>query len=294
MNLGLHLNDFAWPVGADRLGSAVAEIAQAGEAAGFTTIAVMDHVWQHPYAGSGPEGPVLEGYSTLAYIAGLTSRARLLALATPVSYRVPGMLAKTVTTLDILSGGRAWLGIGVGDYEVEARGLGIPFPPLAERYALLEETIQVCLQMWSGERGDEQPFHGEFVRLERALNVPQSLSRPHPPIMIAGSGEQKTLPLVARYGDACNLRPGPEIPRQLELLRHYCEAEGRDYVAIEKTAPFRFDVGEDGAKVSELIEQLRWLAGMGVQTVYGRVVDDYRITPIEVMGRDVIPAVASF
>jgi F420-dependent oxidoreductase-like protein len=294
VKLSLHLNDFAWPIAADGFGATVAAIGQAGEAAGFEAIAVMDHIWQHPYAGAGPEGPVLEGYATLAFLAAHTSRVKLLALATPVSYRFPGMLAKTVTTLDVLSGGRAGLGIGVGDYEVEARGLGIPYPPLAERYALLEETVQVCLRMWSGEHGDERPFRGEYVQLERPLNSPQSLTRPHPPILIAGSGEQKTLPLVARYADACNLRPGRDIPRQLENLRRYCEAEGRDYNAIEKTCPFRFDVGKDGANVAALIDQLRAFAAMGIETVYGRVVDDYRITPIEVMGRDVVPVVASF
>src|SRR5512133_192653 len=128
----------------------------------------MDHVWQHPYGGGGPEGPVLEGYSTLAYLAGLTSRVRLMALATPVSYRFPGMLAKTVTTLDVLSHGRAALGIGVGVYEAEAKGLGIHYPPTAERYGMLEETIQVCLRMWQGEHGDDQPFRGKYVQLERA------------------------------------------------------------------------------------------------------------------------------
>jgi F420-dependent oxidoreductase-like protein len=291
VKLGLHINDFAWPIGADRYGATLAEIAQTAEAAGFDAIAVMDHVWQHPIVG-GPEKPVLECYATLAYLAARTGRARLMALATPVSYRSPGMLAKTVTTLDVLSGGRAWLGIGAGDYEEEARGLGIPYPPLAERYELLEETIQVCLRMWSGDRGDERPFNGKHVHLERPLNLPQSLSRPHPPILIAGSGERRTLPLVARYADACNLRPGPEIPRQLDLLRRYCDAEGRDYDAIEKTCPYRFAVGEDGSGVGELIEQLRGFAKMGIQTVIGRVMDDARIGPIEVMGREVIPAVA--
>lgn len=291
MKLGLHINDFTWPVAPDRFGPTLAAIAGAGEAAGFDAIAVMDHVWQHPWVGE-PEGPVLEGYATLAYLAAHTDHARLLALATPASYRHPGLLAKTVTTLDVLSGGRAWLGIGAGDYEAEARGLGIPYPPLAERYELLAETVQVCLRMWEGERGDERPFVGRHYRLERPLNSPQSLSRPHPPILIAGSGERRTLPLVARYADACNLRPSPEIPRQLELLRRYCEAEGRDYDAIEKTCPFRFDVGEDGAKAGGLIEKLRWLAGMGIETVFGRVVGDHKIGPIEVVGRQVIPAVA--
>lgn len=292
MKLGLHLNDFAWPVPADRVAATVAAIARAGEAAGFEAIAVMDHVWQHPYAGGGPEGPVLEAYATLAYLAAQTSRVKLLALATPVSYRFPGMLVKTVTTLDVLSGGRACLGLGVGDCEAEARGLGIPYPPLAERYRLLEETVQVCVRMWSGEQGDERPYHGELIQLDRPLNAPQSLSRPHPPIMIAGSGEQKTLPLVARYADACNLRPGPDIPRQLETLRRLCDAANRDFDVIVKTCPFRFDVGEGGAKAGALIDQLRWLAAMGIQTVFGRVMEDYRITPIEIMGREVIPAIA--
>lgn len=291
MKLGLHINDFSWPVGRDRFGSTLAEIARAGEAAGFASIAVMDHVWQHPMIG-GPEKPVLECYATLAYLAAHTSRVDLMALATPASYRTPGTLAKTVTTLDVLSNGRAWLGIGAGDYEEEARGLGIPYPPLAERYELLEEAIQICLKMWSGEQGDERPFAGSHTHLERPLNLPQSIRHPHPPILIAGSGERRTLPLVARYADACNLRPGPEIPRQLDLLRRYCEDEGRDYDAIEKTCPFRFDVGDDGANVGPPIDQLRGFAAMGIQTVFGRVMNDDRITPIEMMGREVIPAVA--
>jgi F420-dependent oxidoreductase-like protein len=291
MKLALHLNDFAWPIPASEFSQALTGIGQAAEAAGFEVIGVMDHVWQHPYAGD-PAAPVLEAYSTLAYLAGATERAGLLALATPVSYRYPGMLAKTVTTLDVLSGGRAWLGIGVGDYEDEARGLGIPYPPAKERYELLEDTVQICLRMWAGERGDERPFTGKQIQLDRALNLPQSLSRPHPPILIAGSGEQRTLPLVARYADACNIRPGPDIPKTLDRLKELCEAEGRDYDAILKTCPWRFDVGEGGEKVPALIEQLRGFAAMGIQMVVGRVVDDYRISPIEIMGREVIPAIA--
>jgi F420-dependent oxidoreductase-like protein len=294
VKLGLSLNDFAWPVPPERLGPLLTEIAQAAEASGFDAIAVMDHVWGHTYGGGGPEDPVLECYSSLAFLAAHTSRAKLLALATPVSYRFPGMLAKTVTTLDVLSGGRAWLGIGVGDYEEEARGLGIPYPPLADRYRLLEETVQVCLRMWSGEHGDEHPYRGEFVQLERTLNSPQSLSRPHPPILIAGSGERRTLPVVARYADACNLRPGPEVPRQLEVLRRYSETEGRDYDAILKTCPYFFDVGENGAGAATLIDQLWSFAEMGIEMVFGRVVGDVRIAPIEIMGREVIPAVADF
>lgn len=155
---------------------------------------------------------------------------------------------------------------------------------------MLEETLQICLQMW---RGDETPYHGRHFHLERPLNSPQSLNRPHPPIMVAGSGEQKTLRLVARYGDACNLFPGPDIPRKLEVLRAHCEAEGRDYDTIEKTAISRFDVGERGQKVDQVLEQLHALAGMGIETVIASVSDVWRIEPLEVIGERVIPAVAA-
>jgi alkanesulfonate monooxygenase SsuD/methylene tetrahydromethanopterin reductase-like flavin-dependent oxidoreductase (luciferase family) len=202
------------------------------------------------------------------------------------------LLAKTVTTLDVLSGGRAWLGIGAGDYEEEARGSGLPFPPVKERYERLEEMLQICLRMWQGESGDQRSYEGKHYHIERPLNLPQSLSRPHPPILIAGSGEQKTLRLVARYANACNLQPGPQIPQKLEVLRQHCEAEGRDYDAIEKTCAFAFDVGQDGSKVGELIGQLSWLASMGIQTVLGVVPQVYQIEPLKIIGREVIPAVA--
>ena len=163
-----------------------------------------------------------------------------------VHFRHPAVLVKAVTTLDVLSGGRAALGIGSGHYEEEARGLGIPFPPQRERFEMLEEAVQIALRMWSGESGDERPFEGKHYRPGCPLNLPQSLTRPHPPIMIAGDGEQKTLRLVARYANACSLRPSPEIPRKLDVLRRHCENEGRDYDEIEKTCAFAFDVGEDG------------------------------------------------
>ena len=240
----------------------------------------------------GPQGPMLESYTTLAFLAAHTSRTKLMTIVTATPYRYPGVLAKMVTTLDVLSGGRTWLGIGAGDYAEEARGLGIPYPPLKERFEMLEETLQICLRMWSGERGDERSFEGRHYRLERPLNLPQSMSRPHPPILIGGDGEHKTLRLVARYANACSLRPRLELPEKLEALRRHCEAEGRDYYAIEKTCVFAFDLGEDGSRTGELIERLRWLAGMGIQTVIGRVEHMERITPLEVIGREVIPAVA--
>src|SRR5438552_11024447 len=292
MKRGLGLNDCSWPGGASQLGPTLVKIAQTAEAWGFDRLSTMDHVWQSHYLG-GPEHEVPSCYPTLTYLAAHTSQIKLIALATASPYWHPVLLAKTVTTLDVLSGGRVWLGIGAGDYEEEARGSGLPFPPLKERYEMLEEMLQICLRMWHGEHGDERPFEGKHYRVERPLNLPQSLSRPHPPILIAGSGEHKTLRLAARYANACNLRPGPEIPQKLSVLRRHCEAEGRDYDAIEKTCAFAFDVGEDGSKVGELIGQLRWLSGMGIQTVLGVIPQVYRITPLEIIGREVLPSVAA-
>ena len=292
MKLGLAITDTNWASGPVRLRPVLSEVVGAADAAGFSWISVADHVWLHPIIG-GPFGNHLEAYTTLGFIAAHTHHARLMALATAASYRPAGLLAKMVTTLDVLSGGRAMLGIGSGDFPEEAKGLGLPWPDSAgERFDLLEETVRACLEMWAGKHGSERALAGEHVRLGRALNLPQSLSRPHPPILIAGSGEKRTLPLVARYADACNIRPSPEIPRQLDLLRRMCEEAGRDYDAIEKTAPFFFDVGENGSKVAELLDKLGWLAGMGIETVSGWVVGIERITPIEVMAREVIPAAA--
>lgn len=293
MKLGLHIAASDWPDGASRLGSTLAEAVQTADAAGFDAISVADHVWQHPIMG-GPVANEIEAYTTLGFIAAHTEKARLLALATAAPYRPAGLLAKIVTTLDVLTSGRAMLGIGVGDYPEEAAGLGLPYPTLDARYALLEETVQVCLKMWSGAHGDDEPFDGTRVRIGRALNVPQALTKPHPPVMITGGGTRRTLPLVACYADACNIPPSPEIPRKLELLKQLCDAAGRDFDAIEKTAPFGFDVGEHGEKVPELIGQLRSLADMGIETVLGWVVGMERIAPLEIMGREVIPEVAGW
>jgi F420-dependent oxidoreductase-like protein len=248
----------------------------------------MDHFFQISMIGP-PEQDMLEAYATLGFLAAATTRARLLTLVTGVVYRQPGLLAKIVTTLDVLSGGRAWLGIGAAWNEQEARGLGIPFPPLAERFERLEETLQICLQMWAG---DESPFVGEHYRLERPLNHPPAVTAPHPPIMIGGSGERKTLRLVARYAQACNLFPGPQLPRKLDVLRAHCDAVGRDYDEIEKTVIFRFDVGERGERVSELVDQLGSFAELGIDMAIGGVAGVWSLKPLEVMGSEVIPAVA--
>jgi F420-dependent oxidoreductase-like protein len=293
MKLGVQLNSFDWEEGPERFATRLAEIARASEEAGFDRIAVADHVWQHPIMG-GPEANEPECYAMLAFLAANTERVGLTAMVSGVHFRHPAMLVKAVTTLDVLSGGRTWLGAGSGHYEEETRGLGIPFPPQGERFEMLEETIQIALRMWSGKRGDERPFESKHYRLERPLNLPQSLTRPHPPVMIAGDGERKTLRLVARYADACSLRPSPEIPRKLDVLRRHCEKEGRDYDQIEKTCAFGFDVGENGEKVGELIGQLRWLSDMGIETVIGVVPNVDRIEPLEIIGHKIVPVVADF
>ncbi len=290
MKLGCHINDYDWAGGAATFATTLGKIARAADAAGFDRIGVADHFWRSHYMGS-VEGPELECYTTLGFLAANTQRAKLTAMVTAATYRQPGLLAKMVTTLDVLSGGRAWLGIGAGDYEAEARGLSLPFPPLKERFEILEETLQICLRMWDGEHGDDRPYQSAHFQLERILNAPQSLTRPHPPILLGGSGE-KTLRLVARYADACNIRPGPDIPQKLEMLRRFCDEEQRDYDAIEKTSPFAFDVGENGEKVGDLLGQLRWLAGMGIQTVIGFVPGIDRITPLDIIGREIIPAIS--
>jgi len=292
MKLGLHIPETDWQGGAPRLRRTLGEVVDAAERAGFDLIAVADHVWMHPIMG-GPLKNHLEAYTTLGFIAARTDRVRLLSMATAASYRPAGLLAKIVTSLDVLSDGRAMLGIGSGDYADEAAGLGLPYPETgAERAELLEETVRACLEMWAGEHGSEKAVEGRHVQMGRALNLPQSLSRPHPPIMIAGGGPKRTLPLVARYADACNLSPTPDLPEKLDLLKRLCDEVGRDYDAIEKTAPFGFDVGDDGSKAGQVLDQLRWLAGLGIETVIGWVVGVDRIAPLEVMARQVIPEAA--
>ena len=291
MKLGVQLNSFDWTGGPGQFGRNLAKIGKTAEEAGFDRIGVADHVWQHPIMG-GPEADEPECYTTLAFLAANTERIGLTAMVSGVHFRHPAILVKAVTTLDVLSGGRAYFGVGSGHYEEETLGLGIPFPLQRERFEMLEETVQIALRMWSGERGDERPFEGKHYRLWRPLNLPQSLSRPHPPVMIAGDGENKTLRLVARYADACSLRPGPQVPGKLDVLRRHCEEVGRDYDSIEKTCAFAFDVGERGEKVEGLIGQLRWLSGMGIETVIGFVPGVDRISPLEIIGKEVIPVVA--
>ncbi|GAA1194282.1 LLM class F420-dependent oxidoreductase [Pseudonocardia alaniniphila] len=290
MDIGLHIANFTFPAGPSGLADDLTRIVTVAEDAGFGRVSVMDHIWQ--IRGIGPvEDDMLEAYTTLGYLAARTSRVQLLAWVTAATYREPGMLAKMVSTLDVLSGGRAWLGIGAGWNEEEANGLGLLFPPTAERFERLEESLQICLQMWGAEDG---PYQGKHYRLARTLNVPQPLSRPHPPILIGGGGEKKTLRLVAQYAQACNLFDGPEVEHKLDVLRGHCEAVGRPYDEIEKTVMMRLDPGENGEKIDAIIGRLEQLAALGVAEVHGYVPGMWEITPLELLGREVVPAAAKF
>jgi F420-dependent oxidoreductase-like protein len=290
MKVGLHIADFTWDGGPPELGPRLGEIARLAEEAGVDRISVMDHVWQIGHLGP-PEHEMLEAYTALGFLAGVTSRVKLLTVVTAVVYREPGLLAKALTTLDVVSGGRAMLGIGAAWNEEEARGLGLFFPPLAERFERLEEALRICLQMWSDDDG---PFEGKHYHLARTLNSPQALSRPHPPILIGGQGERKTLLLVARYADACNLFDTPELAHKLDVLREHCAAEGRDYDAIEKTVQVRYDLGENGERVEQTIEHLHELSELGFTVAHGTLARVGTLLPIELMAERVIPAIEKF
>jgi F420-dependent oxidoreductase-like protein len=282
MRVGISVTNFSWPGPVSEIGSRVTQIAQFADGAGFDSLWTMDHFFQIGISGELPEAPMLEAYAALGFIAGHTRRIRLGTLVSSVSYRHPGVLLKTVTTLDVLTGGRMVLGVGAGapwnglppglsPRDVETTGLGIPFPSLAERFERLEELLQIAHQMW---RGDERPYEGRHYQLARTLNSPNALQRPHPPILVGGSGERKTLRLVARYGDACNLfdLPGTgfqdNLASKLDVLRAHCREVGRDYDEIEKTTATIVDLGADReAGLKELLEHLRALAAVGIDHV---------------------------
>ncbi|ACV81286.1 LLM class F420-dependent oxidoreductase [Nakamurella multipartita] len=288
MKLGVHVADFTFPGGPATLADDLTRIAEATEANGFARLSVMDHVWQISVVG--PEDhDMLEAYTALGFLAARTTKVELLAWVTAVVYREPGLLAKLVSTVDVLSGGRAMLGIGAAWNEPEARGLGLPFPPTAERFERLEEALQICLQMWSA---DDSPYRGRHYTLERTLNVPQPLRRP--PILIGGAGERKTLRLVAKYAQACNLFATPELPHKLAVLREHCEREGRDYDDIEKTVMAALDVGPDGEHVDAVLATLRGLADQGVAHVHSRIPQVWDLRQLSILGERVVPVVADW
>ncbi len=294
MRIGLQVPNFTWPNGQSQLGDTFAHIARQADRAGFYSFWVMDHFFQ--IRGVGPaEHEMLEGWSALAFAAGITNRIRLGTMVTGVVYRHPGVLVKTATTLDVLSHGRAYLGIGAAWNEQEAQGLGIPFPPTKVRFEQLEETLRIAHQMWAG---DETPFHGEHYHLERPLNSPNSVQRPHPPILIGGTGEQKTLRLVAQYADACNLfaRLGDDALRhKLDVLRAHCERLGRPYAEIEKTTLDTLRITRDGANdtmtPAAAVEYCKHLAEMGIDQA---IFNSPNITDpdfFDLVGSEIVPAV---
>jgi F420-dependent oxidoreductase-like protein len=269
MHLDLHVPRFDWAGGPSGIGRGVGDLAEAAEALGVRTFSVMDHFFQMEWMAPA-EDPMLECYTALAFVAGRTRTLRLRALVTGVTYRHPGLLAKTVTTLDVVSGGRAELGIGAAWYEREHRGLGVRFPPTAERFERLEEAIQICLQMWSDDNG---PYQGRHYQLDETLCSPMPVSAPRPRIMIGGSGERKTLRLVAQYADACNIFGGPEeVTHKLDVLRGHCDVLGRDPNEIEVTAMFR-DFPAD-ASTDDILRGAEAFANVGVSTLVTGAVGD--------------------
>jgi F420-dependent oxidoreductase-like protein len=294
MRLGLQVPNFTWPGGQANLGDTFGLIAERAERAGLYSMWVMDHFFQ--IRGVGPsENEMLEGWSALAFAAGRTNRIKLGTMVTGVTYRHPGILVKTATTLDVLSHGRAYLGIGAAWNEEEHRGLGVPFPPLAERFERLEETLQIALQMWSG---DEKPYEGKHYQLARPLNSPQAVQKPHPPILIGGSGERKTLRLVARYADGCNLfaRMGKDqLQHKLDILRDHCQSVGRPYEQIEKTTLDSFSLTRDGRDgtitPAQAIEQFAALAAMGIDQAIFSLRNVHDLEPFDLLATEIVPAV---
>ena len=292
MKLGLHYWNYSTPSDPAEMAATLADTARVAEEAGFSGFSVMDHYFQMEHAGSAAE-PMLEGYTTLGYVAARTERLSLGVLVTGVMYRHPGLLAKIVTTLDVLSGGRARLGIGASWYEREQLGLGVPVVPVAERFERLEETLEIAHRMWSGDRS---PFGGKHYRLDEPINSPASVSQPRPRILIGGSGEQKTLRLVARYADASNffINSLGETRRKLDVLKERCAEIGRPYDEIEKTAIIpEMDIGPNGERVNELVEYLGKLAEVGIQATFGAITGPEQRRGIELAGRDLIPQIRS-
>jgi len=309
MKIGLQIPRFHWPGSPRNIGPKLAEIARAADDAGFDSLWVMDHFYQVGQGYGAPEEPMLEAYTALAYMAAVTRNVRLGTMVTGAFYRHPGVLVKTVTTLDVLSGGRGMLSIGAGWYRQESLGMGIPFPrSLRELTGRLEETLQIAHHMW---RDDRTSFDGKYYRLEEPICSPQPISKPHPYIMIGGSGERKTLRYVAKYGDACNLHLGAHpklkgytqrsydnygsrierLGHKLDVLRRHCEREGRDYYEIDKSVLSPMDVSPGALTLEEVVGMCSELAEMGFNYVVFNMPNDYEIAPIEVIGEKVIPKI---
>ncbi len=292
MKAGLQISSFTWPGGTEAIGPTLGRTVRAADDAGFDSIWVMDHFFQIRGVGRAEE-PMLEGWTALGFMAAHSANARLGLMVGGVHYRLPGLWVKAATTLDVLSGGRAWLGIGAAWNEEESLGLGFPFPPLGERFGMLEETLQIAHGMWQGERGSEAAFDGTHYQAARLMNSPQALSRPHPPIMIGGGGERKTLRLVAQYADACNVFGDPgRIHHKYEVLREHCAAIGRDPEEIERSTlqSVRLELdGQPGDSPAQVVDRFGELADAGAQHVIFGVQNVWDPRTIEILGRDVLP-----
>jgi F420-dependent oxidoreductase-like protein len=288
MRIGLQLPFFNFPGGTAEIGPTLKRIAQTADQGGFYSLWVMDHFFQMEMLGSA-ELNMLESYSTLSYLAAVTEKVKLGTMVTGVIYRHPGVLLKTVSTLDVLSGGRAYLGIGAAWYEREALGLGVPYPETTERFERLEETLQIAHQMWAEKIA---PFDGKHYHLKETLNHPQPISQPHPPILIGGVGEKKTLRFVAQYADACNLfaQIGIDTMREkLTVLKQHCDDLGRPYEQIEKTSLDTVNLATTSP--AEVLTKLRQLADIGIQQAIFNMPNAETITPLEVFAREIIPVV---
>jgi F420-dependent oxidoreductase-like protein len=294
MKLGLQISSFTWDGGDVGLAQHLAEVVRTADDAGFDSIWVMDHFLQIGSVGA-PEEPMLEGMTALGYMAAHSKRARLGLMVGGIHYRQAGLWVKATTTLDVLSGGRAYFGIGAAWNEQESRAWGFPMPPLGQRFEMLEETLQLAHAAWTGERGTREGFEGQHYVATDPLNSPQALSRPHPPILIGGGGERRTLKLVAQYADACNIfgTDPSQLKHKYDILRGHCETVGRDYADIEKTLLTAVSITPDGARGSltpdAMVERLGRTTEVGAQHAIFSLKGVTDLSKIELIGRDVIP-----
>jgi F420-dependent oxidoreductase-like protein len=294
MRIGVHVVNFGFPGGPGSIGPVLAQIGDAVEQAGIDNLSVMDHYLQIPAVSDDPHAPMLEGYTTLGFLAAHTRTVELQLLVTGITYRYPGLLAKIVSTLDVLSGGRAMLGLGAGWYEREHAAYSVPFPPLRERFERLEETLQIVHQMWGDNDG---PFHGRHYQLAETVCAPPPLRQPHPPIMIGGSGERKTLRLVAKFGDACNLFAGPwagpeYVKAKLDVLADHCRREGTDYDRIRKTVLWAGPLSPDVDGGPTFVEEMIRYAAVGIDEVHVMPPGHDPVGYIEGLGAHVVPGLA--
>jgi len=290
MKVGLQVPRFNWPGGPDAIAGRLAEIARTAEEAGFASIWVMDHLFQIPFFGA-VEDPMLESYTTLGYLAGVTERIQMGPMVGAVVFREPALLIKAATTLNVLSGGRSYFSIGACWYDAEAQALGMPWPERNIRFQMVEDVLQLAHQMW---RDDESEFEGRRMRLPSPLNRPQPVGGRRPPILIGGNGEQRTLRLVAEYGDACNLlslQPD-QVRAKLEILDRHCDKVGRSFEEIERTSLNPVRLGGDGMSPDEMVRWLHAMAEAGIQHAIVNLPDVHELRSLEAFGQTVIPAVA--